>query len=301
MISDPGCPDEGGAPGSETRESCTGDRGIYLRLPAAILLLVGCMLLQVPLHLVLKPMLGKNLAVATAMLAGMFLPAVAVVLWISPSPRKTFRLRTIPAEEMISVAGISLSFAFLAGGLFEWLLRSERIPPTLVELLEREEMIFREVFRLESNLDVLIVGAVLIGLAPLAEEFLFRGLFQASLERTIGRWPGILIAALCFGLLHGRVRFIPVTLLGLLMGYMVMRTNSLPAGLLAHSLNNLAVLSLSQLFARHSASLNLPLFAAIGGGIALVIFLGRFRSLSEHHDRIQRRRAGSISTPFPNT
>jgi membrane protease YdiL (CAAX protease family) len=274
-----GCP--GALPG--------GDPEIYLRLPVAIFLLVGCMLLQVPIYLAGQHLLGKNLAVAAAMLLGMLLPAAAAMLWISPRPREAFRLHFISPNGIISVAGISLSFAFLAGGLFEWLLRSERLPQHLIELLEREEMVFQEIFRLQSPLDFLIVGAVLIILAPLAEELLFRGLLQGSLERTIGHWPGVLIAAISFGLLHGRIRFIPVTLLGLLMGYMVMRTNSLPVGMMAHSINNLTVLLLSQLFTRYSASPSLPLYIAIGGGIALVSFLDRFRSLTREHPRIPQR------------
>jgi len=292
------CPaDKTHSPGNGLIEPMSGDEGIYLRLPLAIFLLVGCMLLQVPIHLVARSILGKNLAVAAAMLMGMFLPAVVIVLLISPRPRETLRWRTISSGGIISVVGVSLSFAFLAGGLFEWLLRSERIPLPLVELLEREEMIFREIFQLQNGYDLIIVGVVLIGIAPLAEELLFRGLLQGSLERAVGHWPGLLIAAISFGLLHGRARFIPVSLLGLLMGYMVMRTNSLPVGIMAHAVNNLSVLFLSQLFAWHPSPSPLPLFSAIGGGIALIVFLGRFRSLTAEHARIARR--GPKEGPFP--
>jgi membrane protease YdiL (CAAX protease family) len=221
------------------------------------------------------------------------------VLLVSPRPRETLRWRIISPNGIILVAGVSISFAFLAGGLLEWLLRSNWIPPHLVEMLEREEMIFREIFRLQSGPDLIIVGLVLIAIAPLAEELLFRGLLQGSLERAIGRRPGILIAALGFGLLHGRVRFIPVSLLGLLMGYMVMRPNSLPVGIVAHGINNLAVLLLSRLFAGHPSSLTLPLLGAIAGGIALVIFLGRFRALTMNHSRIPRRGSGEDALPYP--
>jgi membrane protease YdiL (CAAX protease family) len=299
MITDPDRPDRRYSRGRGIPGSSAGEGDIYLRPLAAILLLVGCMLLQIPIHLAAEPFLGKNLAVAAAILLGIFLPAVAAVLWISPRPEKTLRLGILSASEAVSVAGVSLSFAMLAGGFFEWLLRSERIPPTLVELLEREEMLFREIFRLESGSDLLVVAMVLIVIAPLAEELLFRGIFQGSLERAIGHWPGILITALSFGILHGRVRFIPVSLLGLLMGYMVMRTNALTAGLAAHSINNLTILFLSQLFAWHTASPNLPLYTAIAGGIGLPVFLSRFRSLTENRRRLSR--PGSPDIPLPSS
>ncbi len=255
------------------------------------------MLLQVPIYLAALPVLGKNLAVAATLLIGMFLPAAAAVLWISPDPREALRLRLISRSGMISVAGASLSFALLAGGIFEWLLRSGQIPARLVELLEQEEMIFREVFRLQNGLDYFIVGTVLIIIAPLAEELLFRGLFQGSLERAVGRWPGILITALSFGLLHGRVRFIPITLLGLLMGYMVMRTHSLPTGMVAHGINNLTILFLGQLFGRYPESPILPLLPALGGMAALIISLRRLRSLTENHPRIPKRESQDDSFP----
>jgi membrane protease YdiL (CAAX protease family) len=273
---------------------------IYPRLPVAISLLAGCVLLQVPIHLAARTVLGKNLAVAAALLLGMFLPAMAAILWISPHPKDAVRLRSIPLGCTISIAGASLSFAFLASGTVELLLRSGRMPERLIELLEQEERLFREVFRLQSGQDLVIVGVVLTLIAPLAEELLFRGILQGSLERAIGHWPGILIAALAFGLLHGRLRFIPVSLLGLLIGYLVMRAHSLWAGVVAHGVNNLAILCLSQLFAWHPTSWNLLLLMAALGGIGLVISLGRFRLLSENQPRIPRRSSDRGSRPFPD-
>jgi len=279
--------------------SLNGGPAITLQLPTAICLLVGCVLLQVPIYLAARTILGKNLAVAAATLFGMFLPAVVAVLWISPHPGDTFRLRSIPLAGIISAAGAALSFSLLVSGAFEWLLRSGRIPERLIELLEREEMLFRDIFRLQSTLDIAIVGLVLVFIAPLAEELIFRGVFQGSLESAVGHWPGILIAAATFGLLHGRIRFIPVSLLGLLMGYLVMRTNSLPAGIVAHSIHNLAILCLSQFFARHPASRTIPLLTAVFGAVALVVFLGRFHSLTRHHPRMPRGRPNRYSLPSP--
>jgi len=155
-----------------------GEPGITLQLPTAICLLVGCILLQVPIHQAARIIMGKNLAVATSILLGMFLPAVVTVLWISPRPGDTLRLRAIPLTGMISATGAALSFTLLASGAFEWLLRSGLIPEHLLELLEQEEMFFRDIFRLQSAPDIAIVGLVLVFIAPLAEELLFRGIWR---------------------------------------------------------------------------------------------------------------------------
>jgi membrane protease YdiL (CAAX protease family) len=262
---------------------------VFLRLPAAILLVIGCLLLQAPIHLAARTIMGKNLSVAAALLLGMFLPATALILWFSPRPKETLRLRTIPLAGTILVTGASLSFASLASGTVELLLRSGHIPERLIELLEQEEVLFREVFRLQDSLDVIIVAVVLIIITPLAEELLFRGILQGSLERAIGHWPGLLIAGLAFGALHGRIRFIPVSLLGLLIGYVVMRTNSLPAGILAHAINNLVILGLNQIFWWRPSSWNLPLLTALLGGIGLAVVLPQFRTLTEDDPKIPRK------------
>jgi hypothetical protein len=68
---------------------------------------------------------------------------------------------------------------------------------------------------------------------------------------------------------------------------------------MAHSINNLTVLCLSQLFARYSSTPYLPLFMAAGGGVGLIIFLGSFRSLTKHHPRIPKRRLPADSLQYP--
>lgn len=89
------------------------------------------------------------------------------------------------------------------------------------------------------------VAAIII--APLAEEILFRGLLFAALERRCGNWT-ILWTALAFGGLHlDLFYFIPITGLGLLLGWARKESGSiwLPTGI--HCLNNaIAIMAISQ-------------------------------------------------------
>ena len=55
---------------------------------------------------------------------------------------------------------------------------------------------------METRVDVLVMGALGVTLAPLCEELVFRGFLQPLLVRSMGAAPGILLAALPFGLLH---------------------------------------------------------------------------------------------------
>lgn len=73
---------------------------------------------------------------------------------------------------------------------------------------------------------------------PLAEEFLFRGAILGSL-RKYGDGFAVLISSLFFGLAHGNFVQMPVTFLsGLLMGMLVIYTNSIIPSMILHFLNN---------------------------------------------------------------
>lgn len=90
----------------------------------------------------------------------------------------------------------------------------------------------------------LLVNILLIGgSAGICEEVLFRGVIQRSFER-LGAARAILITGLLFGLFHMDFqKLLGTFLLGVLIGFIVYRTNSLFAGMFAHFANNsLAVL-----------------------------------------------------------
>lgn len=76
-------------------------------------------------------------------------------------------------------------------------------------------------------------------LAPLVEEVLFRGAVLGCL-RKYGDWFAIIMSALMFGLYHGNVgQFVFASLIGVILGYLRVRTGSLLPGILLHLLNNL--------------------------------------------------------------
>jgi hypothetical protein len=95
----------------------------------------------------------------------------------------------------------------------------------------------------ENGLSLLISIAVIAGSAGICEEFLFRGVIQRGLER-LGAAGSILFAALLFSLTHMDFQKILGTfILGVLLGFIVYKTNSVFCGMFAHFTNNaLAVL-----------------------------------------------------------
>ena len=88
----------------------------------------------------------------------------------------------------------------------------------------------------------LAVGAVVVlaVLAPLAEEFFFRGLLYGWLRGFAPFWLTALITSVLFGLAHGEIAHaIAAGILGLALAYIRERSGSLWPPIAAHVVNNL--------------------------------------------------------------
>ena len=92
---------------------------------------------------------------------------------------------------------------------------------------------------------LLLVAFFAVVLGPLFEELLFRGFLQPLLERALGAWPAILLAATGFALLHGQEykwmwqQLLVVGLAGVAFGYARYKTGSTAAAALLHGGYNL--------------------------------------------------------------
>lgn len=84
------------------------------------------------------------------------------------------------------------------------------------------------------------LGAMIV--APIAEEFFFRGLLQTTMVNLLQvRWVAIGFASIAFGAVHiGQPHVVPALIfLGVLLGYVYERTGGLLAPILIHALFNL--------------------------------------------------------------
>ncbi|NLP44452.1 MAG: CPBP family intramembrane metalloprotease [Peptococcaceae bacterium] len=100
----------------------------------------------------------------------------------------------------------------------------------------------------EPTLTMLLLNIFLIAvIAPIIEEALFRGILLGSLKKYCGKWTAIIISAAIFSALHLELfGFIPRMALGIGLGYLYEKYNSLLPAIGLHSFNNfLAVLAIS--------------------------------------------------------
>jgi membrane protease YdiL (CAAX protease family) len=89
----------------------------------------------------------------------------------------------------------------------------------------------------------LAITVLAVGMAPLLEELVFRGLIQGAAERRWGGAAGIFAAALLFAVVHFRPWVLPLhVFLGLSFGYAVYATRSVLAGVILHAANNAAAM-----------------------------------------------------------
>jgi|GEM_PF-243788 len=90
-----------------------------------------------------------------------------------------------------------------------------------------------------GSIPELLTGILVIAVAPgICEEMMHRGLLLRAYEKR-GTYKAVIIVSILFGLFHFDItNLLGPILLGLLIGYYTVRTNSILAGMLAHFLNN---------------------------------------------------------------
>lgn len=90
-----------------------------------------------------------------------------------------------------------------------------------------------------------IAGLMCIAVMPaLVEEFLFRGVILRGYE-TMGRKVGVIMSGLLFALLHMSLASLPaIIFLGIMISYIVQRSDSILSGMIYHFTNNAIAVTL---------------------------------------------------------
>ena len=131
-------------------------------------------------------------------------------------------------------------------------------------------------------------GYFVVGLlAPLAEEMVFRGAILRSLLRwKQNPWVGITISALLFAVVHMNPAQMPhAFLIGLLLGWMYWRTDSIVPGVVYHWVNNTVAYILYNIYPNPDLTL-VEMFGSeqkvlMALGFSLLIFLPSLFQLNQ--------------------
>ncbi len=122
----------------------------------------------------------------------------------------------------------------------------------LLELLHVEPEIQEPVLRFQEALKngevlaPLAIALVAVGVAPVIEELIFRGVLFRWLQARVGTGAGVFLSALIFSIVHWNLlALLPVFVLGLLLALLFHRTGSLWAAMSLHASFNLGSLLIS--------------------------------------------------------
>lgn len=124
------------------------------------------------------------------------------------------------------IMGVATAYSVaLALGLFEM---AGMIPDSWIQV---QEQTYSDVNNASGLMQFFSVGLV----APVAEEILFRGFMLGALKKEMHPWVAIGVSALAFGVAHGTpLGMIYATGLGVLMGWLAVRFNSIVPSMIFH-------------------------------------------------------------------
>ena len=106
-----------------------------------------------------------------------------------------------------------------------------------------EQSVAEDVGADEETIQLVLAGLLIVGVAPVVEEFFFRGLLFGALRQRFSFWPSAALAAILFGLIHytgpDTLDLLPVlAVLGFFFCFVYERTGSLYPAIAFHALNN---------------------------------------------------------------
>ena len=124
---------------------------------------------------------------------------------------------------------VSMAYGFIAGQL------AGDIPA---------QGILEQMGEFEGLVGILSLGLVVVVLAPLSEELVFRGFIFGALRKRSGFLVSGVLSSLAFTIIHLQfhpVLFIQIFILGFLLALVYERTHNLVVPMLAHGVYNLAI------------------------------------------------------------
>ena len=193
------------------------------------------------------------------------LPAFLYAKWKSGSVVEALRLRPVASGTSWRVVLLAITFI----GVGSLLTRATK--PLMEQYFGDLIPVFETLMGIltPESATGLVGNLLVVGLlAPICEEVLYRGAFQGSLERC-GPTQAILISALMFTLLHlNPFGFLEILLIGILLGWVTWRTQSLWPAILWHAVNNATA---TVLFYFGGESFSMPIWLEAALAVAFIV------------------------------
>jgi sodium transport system permease protein len=231
------------------RESERLDLGVWLRhlvrdrddtpTPAAAFLCGGLILVVITfLQLVIAGKVGDAsplrqlvMVVVVPQLAAILTPALLMSVLFTRSPRKTLLLKVPPRTALLAVAALAVAFHPVAQALADGVHRLYPISPEIQASIESQ---------LRGVLDHFWLGLAVVALLPaVCEELAFRGFILSGLRHLGHPRMAIVFSSIMFGMVHAVIQQqVVATIVGVLIGYLALRTGSIFCCMAFHAIHN---------------------------------------------------------------
>ncbi len=181
-------------------------------------------------QMILLPQIGMILA-----------PALLMATMLTTSLRKSLRIRmphwtTLPLAVLL---GVTLHPMYVL--LAEWISYTYPVSEQAAAAMKP----FADQITSAPWLPVVFMMALV---PAICEELAFRGFIFGGLVRERGRLRAVLVTALMFGISHGVLQqSIAATIMGILLGWVALRTGSVLPGILIHFTNNALSVSMERI------------------------------------------------------
>ena len=157
-----------------------------------------------------------------------YIPIYLMICWL---PKDTQKPRQLSGKDFFvcTVTAMGLGYVFNLIGTFLNLIISEITGSSFMEMNPVADM-------MEAITPASVIYACILG--PFMEELLCRG-FLLKRARLFGDWTAVVYTSVIFGLMHGNIaQFLYATVIGLIFGYVAVKTNSIKYTVLIHIVIN---------------------------------------------------------------
>ncbi len=166
------------------------------------------------------------------------LPVLIIIRLIKADIKTTLKFQPAPWLNIIVVPFIAVSAAIIVTLVGQLINLIYPVPSDYLEKMS-------ELLKMPDLKLWQVLGVIAI-LPGVCEEILFRG-FIYRFYQNGSKWMPILVSALLFAVFHlDPYRFVPVLLLGLLLGWMLYKSGSIFVTMYSHTLNNAVAVLLMQ-------------------------------------------------------
>lgn len=199
---------------------------------------------------------------AIASLVGEFIAAAIIMAMCKTNINKAVKIKSVSIGDAVKYTLAAMGFAYV----FNLLLSFMNINLSMFGF-ENKASDYGSTSGTAENIIYFIAIAVV---PPIIEEFLFRGAILGSLRKH-GDALAIVVSAVMFGFAHSNFIQTPVTfLVGLVLAYLTVKTNSLIPAIIVHFVNNSSSVAFSLL---SQLKLDEMVYSVIDFSLALVFVL----------------------------